>query len=63
MNTVIVMKDLMRIPLQMMECLVGVIIIGNADFEDRDRYHGRRHTNDPDNIARVKLDIPKFTGK
>jgi hypothetical protein len=35
----------------------------HADFEDRDRYHGRRHRNDPDIIARVKLDIPKFTGK
>jgi hypothetical protein len=28
MKTLIVMKDLMRIPLQMMECLVGVIITG-----------------------------------
>jgi hypothetical protein len=35
----------------------------HANFEDRDRYHGRRHRNDPDNIARVKLDIPKFTRK
>jgi hypothetical protein len=35
----------------------------HADFEDRDLYHGRRHRNDPDNIARVKLDMPKFTGK
>jgi hypothetical protein len=34
-----------------------------AIFEDRDRYHGRCHRNDPNNIARVKLDIPKFTGK
>jgi hypothetical protein len=23
----------------------------HADFEDRDCYHGRRHRNDPDNIA------------
>jgi hypothetical protein len=35
----------------------------HADFENRDHYHGRRHRNDPDHIARVKLDIPKFTWK
>jgi hypothetical protein len=35
----------------------------HADFEDRDRYHGHRHRTDPDNIAWVKLGIPKFTGK
>jgi hypothetical protein len=35
----------------------------HADFENRDHYHGRRHRNDPDHIGRVKLDIPKFTGK
>ena len=34
-----------------------------ADFEDRNHHHGRRHRDDPDNIARVKLSIPKFTGK
>jgi hypothetical protein len=35
----------------------------HADFEDRDRYHGWRHRNDTDNIARVMLDIAKFTRK
>jgi hypothetical protein len=35
----------------------------HANFEDRDHYHGCCHRNDPDNIAQVKLDIPKFTGK
>jgi hypothetical protein len=35
----------------------------HADFEDRDRYHGRCHRNDRDNIAQVQLDIPKFTRK
>jgi hypothetical protein len=34
-----------------------------ANFEDRDRYHGRCHRNDSNNIAWVKLDIPKFIGK
>ena len=34
-----------------------------ADFEDRNHHRGRRHRDDPDNIARVKLNIPKFTGK
>jgi hypothetical protein len=34
-----------------------------ADFEDRAFHSGRRHYDDPDNIARVKLSIPKFTGK
>jgi hypothetical protein len=35
----------------------------HSDFEDRDRYRGRRRRNDPNNIARVKLVIPQFTGK
>jgi hypothetical protein len=35
----------------------------HADFENRDHYHGRRDRNDPDHIAWVKLDIPKFTRK
>jgi hypothetical protein len=35
----------------------------HTDFENRDRYHGRHHGNDADNIARVKLDIPKFIRK
>jgi hypothetical protein len=34
-----------------------------ADFENRDHYHGRCHRNDQDHNSRVKLDIPKFTGK
>ena len=34
-----------------------------AEFEVRDHHHGRRNRDDPDNIARVKLRIPKFTGK
>jgi hypothetical protein len=35
----------------------------HADFENRDHYHGRHHRNDPNQIVRVKLDIPKFTRK
>jgi hypothetical protein len=35
----------------------------HADFENRDHYHGHHHRNDPNHIAGVKLDIPKFTGK
>jgi hypothetical protein len=34
-----------------------------ADHEDREHHRGRRHRDDPDNIARVKLKILKFTGK
>jgi hypothetical protein len=34
-----------------------------ADFEDRGFHRGRRQYDDPDNIARVKWNIPKFTGK
>jgi hypothetical protein len=34
-----------------------------ADFEDRGFHRGRHHYDDPDNIACVKLSIPKFTGK
>jgi hypothetical protein len=35
----------------------------HADFEDRGFHRGHRHYDEPDNIARVKLSIPKFTGK
>jgi hypothetical protein len=34
-----------------------------ADFEGRRHHRGHRHHDDPNNIARVKLSIPKFTGK
>jgi hypothetical protein len=34
-----------------------------ADFEDRGSHRARRHYDDPDNIARVKLSIPKFSEK
>jgi len=34
-----------------------------ADFEDREYHRGCRHYDDPDNIARVKLNVPRFTGK
>jgi hypothetical protein len=34
-----------------------------ADFADRGYNRGRHHHDDPDNNARVKLNIPKFTGK
>jgi len=30
---------------------------------DHEHHHGRRNREDPDNIARVKLSIPKFTGR
>jgi hypothetical protein len=34
-----------------------------ADFEDRGYYRGHRHHDDPDSNARVKLNVPRFTGK
>jgi hypothetical protein len=34
-----------------------------ADHEDRKHHQGHRHRDDSDNIARVKLKIPKFIGK
>jgi len=34
-----------------------------ADHGDREHHHGHRNWEDSDNIARVKLSIPKFTGR
>jgi hypothetical protein len=34
-----------------------------AGREEREHHHGHHHRDDRDNIARVKLTIPKFTGK
>jgi len=35
----------------------------HAEHGDREHHHGRRNRKDPDSIARVKLSIPKFTGR
>lgn len=35
----------------------------HADNEDREHHRGRHNRGDPNSMARVKLSIPKFTGK
>ena len=35
----------------------------HADHGDKEHHHGRHNREDLDSIARVKLSIPKFTGR